>query len=219
MSQVHDRSFRKDAQHDSSANTATFDQQTAHAASHTVEAQQAAGAAAVKRMAGDPVPPGTEVWVHRSLGYHHAGVYVGNGEVVQVHAEPVHAAEQVALHGHCNALVDKVSLSAFAKGGTVIQGPTHPTFSHDQIIQRALSHVGQTWKYNLLNHNCQHFASEVVSGHADSAEKDRFFAILQQVENRAGGLAGGAKELAGEAGQVAQNAGKAVGGFLHHLHL
>ena len=214
MSHGHDRSHRKDGQHDN-AGSAVFDQQSAHA----MEAQRAAGAAAVRRMANDPVPPGTEVWVHRALGYHHSGVYVGNGEVVQCHEEPIHGAEQILLHGHAVAHIDKVSLSTFAKGGAVVQGPTHATFSHEEIIQRALSRVGEKWNYDVVNHNCQHFSSEVVSGHADSLERDKFMALLKRVEKPGQGIAGGVKDAAGEVGEVAQNAGKSVGGLLHHLHL
>lgn len=214
MSYAHERSFRKDGQHDNSS-TGAFDQTSAHAA----DAQRAAGAAAVKRMAGDPVPPGTEIWVHRSLGYHHSGIYVGNGEVVQVHEEPLKAAEQILLHGHCTAHIDKVSLHSFSKGNAVTQGPAHPAFSPDVVIQRALSHLGQSWNYNLINHNCQHFSSEVVSGHADSPEEDKFLALMNRVEKPAQGVAGGVDQVADKAGQVAQNAGHAIGGLLHHLHL
>src|SRR5947207_13268459 len=102
MSQSHERLQRGDH---SRATEDLVSQAAPSSAHETSEATADAGDAAVRRMAqsaNDPVPPGTEVYTSRPIGpvtYHHAGVYVGNGEVVHVHAT-VSQAWKNLLHHH-----------------------------------------------------------------------------------------------------------------------
>jgi Domain of unknown function (DUF4157)/Lecithin retinol acyltransferase len=124
--------------------------------------------------ANDPFPVGSEVWVKRSLGYHHAGVYVGNNEMVHVFAEPMGAAKAL-LQGKPIVNVVRTPIDTFLGGEAVSKaevGPSKDAFAPGETVQRATEHVGQAWDYNPLTHNCQHFSSKTVSGVADSPEAD-----------------------------------------------
>jgi hypothetical protein len=174
------------------------------------EGQGAEGKAAA---GNDPVPPGTEVWVHRSLGYHHAGVYIGNGEVVQVAGEPLDVARGLAEGGEVTVSIQRAPLSAFLKGGSVQPGPNAPAFPGSTVIERALSQVGQAWRYNPLTHNCQHFSSWAVSGASVSAEAEEFQGIVRNLARRAGNaVEGAAHEAEGAVEGAAHRAEDAVGG-------
>jgi hypothetical protein len=93
----------------------------------------------------DPVPPGSEIWASRRFGYHHAGVYIGHGEVVHVYMEPLSYLKQVAAGGGSSIPVVRTSLETFAEGFPVRAGPTGACFSPDQVIDRALAQVGHTF--------------------------------------------------------------------------
>ena len=160
----------------------------------------------------DPFPPGTEVWVHRSLGYHHAGVYVGNGEVVQVHGEPLTVLKGLKhATGTFPVQIDRVPLADFAKGGHVTVGPAGTAHDPQISMERALSKVGSTWDYNVLNHNCQHFASWCITGKEVSPEAQAFeracHAIAHAPADAANGVVHGV-----------QHAIHGIGNTLHHLH-
>jgi Domain of unknown function (DUF4157) len=77
----------------------------------------------------EPFPVGSEVWVKRSLGYHHAGVYIGNNEMVHVFAEPMGAAKAL-LEGKPIVNVVRTPMDTFSRrrvglggGGRPIAGP------------------------------------------------------------------------------------------------
>ncbi len=175
--------------------------------------------AAIRRMAAEgqqsenePFPPGTEVWVHRSLGYHHAGVYVGNGEVVQVHGEPMDAMKGLK-HASVSVPVsiDRVPLAQFAKGGHVQIGPAGTAHDPRVAVERALSKVGSTWEYNVLTHNCQHFASWCITGKEVSPEAQAFERACARVLDAPG-------EAAREVLHGAENVVHGIGSALHRLH-
>ncbi len=183
---------------ETAASHASSTHETSTDASHDHHAANGAAAdAAVKRMAtssdGSPVAPGNEIWVHRNLGYHHAGVYLGNNEVVMVNASPVSYAEGL-LHGSNKVHIVKTTVSGFAKGDTMSAGPDKPAFSTEQVIARANARVGQSWAYDPVNHNCQTFASEVVTGHGYSPEGEIFSNAAKSVEK---GIEGGASKIGG----------------------
>src|SRR6185295_7609698 len=103
------------------------------------EAQTNAGQAIVRQMAAahspiapvapiDPVPPGTEVAISRAkfgLAYHHTGVYVGGGQVVQV---PAHPWDNVTAltRGPSRVTIVRSTLSDFVKSDTLQVGPSRP---------------------------------------------------------------------------------------------
>lgn len=123
--------------------------------------------------AAEPFPAGTELWSKRKLGYHHSGVYIGDGKVVHFKQELVGYVTSLGK-GVTDAPVECTSLAAFAKGNPIARGPTESRYPRETIIQRALSYVGQRMAYSPTSHNCQHFSSLVVSGQAHSPEAELF---------------------------------------------
>jgi hypothetical protein len=163
----------------------------------------------------EPFPVGSEVWVKRGAGYHHAGVYIGNNEMVHVFAEPMGAARAL-LHGQPIVNVVRTPIETFLDGASLSAteiGPSKSTFAPHEIVQRATEHVGQAWDYHPLSHNCQHFSSKTVSGVADSPEADAieraFHELPEEAEHEA-------SKLGHEAGHAvegaAKNAAHAIGG-------
>lgn len=202
-------------QHTSTENTFHHGASAAHADVHGNAAD-----AAIRRMSAEgaqaghePFPVGTELWVHRPLGYHHAGIYVGNGEVVQVHAEPVDVVRAGLRHPGASfpVHIDRVPMADFAKGAEVKLGPDGTAHNPQLAVERALSKVGSTWQYNVLTHNCQHFTSWCITGHAVSQEAQAFENALHKVADlpsQAGhGIVNGVENLA-----------HGVNNALHHLH-
>ena len=192
--------------------TASNDSTTGHSDAHAKS-----GDAAALRMSGgptpgaDPYPVGTELFVHRPLGYSHSGVYVGNGEVVQVAGEPVNLVKAL-LHGHdtFETVINKVPLAVFAKGDAVTIGPSGTAANPGQAVQRALSQVGKPWLYDALKHNCQHFSSWCITGSETSPQANAILAVVQRL----------AKEEQAATNTVkkdVQNAETGVKNFLHHL--
>ena len=117
---------------------------------------------------------GDELWVERHLGpfkYHHAGIYVGNDEVVHVFETPLSAISNL-IHDHEIVKIHKTSLEDFTKGDVFHKGPTVPLRSSGTIKEFTMSTVGQDFKYHPINSNCQHFTCYMVSGRWFSMEAD-----------------------------------------------
>src|SRR5487761_16966 len=96
-------------------------------------------------------------------GYHHDGIYLGNGQVIHLTSSPG--------EGKVGARVRIVPLEAFASGGPVTIRPYAGGHDPDAIIARALSQVGEG-SYHLLFNNCQHFARLCAPGDHDSEQVD-----------------------------------------------
>jgi hypothetical protein len=172
-------------------------------AAATSRANGEAADAAARRMAkngtssdGSPVAPGNEIWVHRKEGFHHAGVYVGNDSVIQVSGDPITFAEGL-LHGTRNTKIISTTVAQFADGDPMSAGPDRPAFSADQVIERAKARIGETWAYDPVDHNCQTFASDVVTGHGYSPEGIAFQNLVPNLASSAAHKAEGALSSAG----------------------
>jgi len=169
-----------------------------------------------KKKAGDPVAPGTELYVARSLGpftYHHAGVYVGDGRVVHVFAEPKQAVKSL-LKGEPIVTVQDTHVDKFAEGDTVEAGPTKTAYQNEIAMANAEHQTGQGWDYDPLNNNCQHFSSESVSGSRRSPEaeaiKDAFKWALSLPGRGIKAVGRGVKAV----GTGIAKASRSVGGWL-----
>lgn len=100
---------------------------------------------------------GDVIYVDRLL-YKHYGVYIGNGKVVHFAAKEGHETNAD------NAVVHQTTLANFLKDGELLIDTSIPhKYTRDEIVQRALSCIGNK-DYNLVFHNCEHFASWCVSG-------------------------------------------------------
>jgi hypothetical protein len=152
------------------------------------------------RKGEEPYPVGTELWVKRSLmgmPYHHAGVYAGKGQVVHVSPsgkgmwEDTKQATHNLLHGKELASVLQTTVGEFAEGGPVTQGPSEHRFTPKERAKRAISHLSEQWHYRPLDHNCQHFSSEMVSGtpHSPEAETLAHKLGMKTAEDKAGAKA------------------------------
>jgi hypothetical protein len=112
------------------------------------------------------------------MEYHHAGVYAGKGQVIHVSPsgkgmwEDTKKAAKNLLHGKELASVLQTTVGEFADGGPVSQGPSEHRFTPKERAKRAISHLNEQWHYRPIAHNCQHFASEMVSGAPHSPEAE-----------------------------------------------
>jgi hypothetical protein len=114
-----------------------------------------------------------------TVTYMHHGIDVGDGTVV--HARPHDFARP--LEG---GSVVRTSLAEFAGGGEVLV--THEpaaSFSADEIVARALSHVGREGYCPVVD-NCEHFATWCATGERSS----------RQVEIVIGRISAAAKRVA-----------------------
>ena len=84
--------------------------------------------------------PGDHVWCSFGLLFH-AGIYVGNGEVIHNCPE----------HGTTHDTLEK-----FAAGALIRRGVSDRTLSRKQVVARAYSSLGER-NYHLLLNNCLHF--------------------------------------------------------------
>ncbi len=155
----------------------------------------------------EPFLPGTELWVD-SGAYHHAGVYIGGGKVVNVNQ--VKDLVGSLFKGRTLVKVRKQSLRSFKEGRKVKRGPSPHIFPPEKAVARALSKVGQSWKYDPLKNNCQHFSSWVVSNRRTSPEAKQ----IQAVFNKA---VGALEKKAGKAGKAIAQTGKKAGKKLKKL--
>lgn len=106
--------------------------------------------------------PGDLIEFRRTMGlYGHWAVYIGDGEVVN--------------YGRKNprtSLVQKESLRLVAEGGgcrinnltSAARSKNLTSFSQSEIVRRATSHIGEESDYNLIDHNCEVFATKCRYG-------------------------------------------------------
>jgi len=107
----------------------------------------------MKEIARTAVQPGDIIYVQRHGGvYKHYGVYAGDGKVI--HFAALAGAEISAE----NAVVHETNLENFLKGGVLrLDRKSRAQFSRPEIVERARSQIGSK-EYNLVFHNCEHFA-------------------------------------------------------------
>ncbi len=204
------RSTANGAQH-------THDDQHDHHPADGRAADAAARRMATKQDDGSPVAPGNEIWVHRSLGFHHAGVYLGDDEVIQVSGDPVTFAEGL-LRGTTDTKIIKTTVAEFASGDPLSAGPDKPAFPVDQVIERAKAQLGATWHYDPVNHNCQTFASQIVTGHGYSPEGQAFKNAVPNLAAKAGrGISDGAHAAAHGVSEGAHAAAHGISEGAHKL--
>ena len=131
--------------------------------------------------------PGDELWTRRSaagLVYHHSGVYVGNGQVVHANSTPVQAAKRM-VKGRALVRIVKTSMRGFTEGHSVRRGPAKPRFKRSVIVKRALGRVGNSFAWDPVRKNCQHFSTWAVTGNSYSPEASKYKRIFTQLHKKA----------------------------------
>ena len=107
---------------------------------------------------------GDHIAVKRHGGhYRHHGIDLGDGYVIHFSGEPLYSKVPI---------VEKVTMEEFQKGGEleiVRYSKNSEPFSSDETIARAEKKQGEG-KYNLINNNCEHFASWCKNGKARSSQ-------------------------------------------------
>lgn len=106
---------------------------------------------------------GTHLKVTRGLYTHH-GIYVGNGQVVHYSG---------LANGLNKGKVELTSLSEFMGEATELKyvkyDTTIPTYTQDEICERALKRLNENY-YNIILNNCEHFACWCVTGKRESKQ-------------------------------------------------
>lgn len=117
---------------------------------------------------------GDHIRAHR-VGYAHDGIDRGDGTVI--HLTATAGASKAA------AVVQRTSLEEFRRGDAVSVVPYDPAsrFPPEEVVRRAESYLDRTVGpdgYDLLQHNCEHFASWCVTGHYASEQVRRAAHLL-----------------------------------------
>ncbi|XP_051823204.1 uncharacterized protein LOC127541915 isoform X2 [Antechinus flavipes] len=115
--------------------------------------------------------PGDLIEIFRR-GYSHWAVYVGYGCVV--HLAPPLVADIAPLKREL--LYVMVGSNRYQVNNKY--DDSDPPLPPTQIVHRALKLVGKLVPYNLLNNNCEHFATQLRSGVPRSDQHNRFCSSL-----------------------------------------
>ena len=95
--------------------------------------------------------------------YSHHAVDLGDGRVVQFGS---------GIGGRTNPRIEVVGKSVFAQGNRPRLVNTPTIYRSDEIVERALSRLGEQ-EYSLLSNNCEHFVNWCRTGHAESRQVNR----------------------------------------------
>ncbi|XP_076015709.1 phospholipase A and acyltransferase 4-like isoform X2 [Genypterus blacodes] len=117
-----------------------------------------------------PLMPGDLIEIDR-VSYKHWAVCIGNGEVAHLVAligvtNPMTDTEGEVRREHLKDVCGKSFWRVNNDQGLQIKPRTAA-----QIVQDALSWVGETVTYNLATYNCEHFATKMRYGRAVSQQK------------------------------------------------
>lgn len=97
--------------------------------------------------------------------YAHHGIYVGNGLVVHYGG---------LVRGLRAGPIEVVSIEQFTQGRPLhVILASSPYFSGAEVVQRALSRVGED-RYHVLTNNCEHFCAWCVRAEQRSYQVDRW---------------------------------------------
>lgn len=127
------------------------------------------------------LPIGAHIVTPRAAYAHH-GIYVGSGRVVHYGG---------LARGLRAGPIEVVSLEEFTQGRPLKVLFESLRFSSAEIVERALSRVGEN-NYRVLTNNCEHFCEWCVRGEHRSYQVERWLSLpLRAIA----GLAGNAASL------------------------
>lgn len=106
-----------------------------------------------------PIPiPGDIIFTERIL-YKHYGVYIGQGQVIHYTGPAGHETDPT------QADIIQTSIEKFLRGDELYIERSPEDFKYKpleptKVVERAISKLGKgKGKYNLVDHNCEHFAN------------------------------------------------------------
>ncbi len=112
--------------------------------------------------------PGAHVVTPRSAYVHH-GIYIGDGLVV--HYRGFERGLRVGP-------IETVPIEQFTRGRPLrVVREAAPLFSSSEIVQRAVSRIGED-RYDVLTNNCEHFCEWCVRAEQRSHQVDRLLRSL-----------------------------------------
>lgn len=109
------------------------------------------------------LPLGAHLATPRGAYVHH-GIYVGEGRVVHYGG---------LAHGLRAGPIEAVSMEQFTQGRPLRMLFENSRFSSAEVVQRALSRIGED-RYRILTNNCEHFCEWCVQGEPRSYQVDRW---------------------------------------------
>jgi len=113
-------------------------------------------------------PPLASHLVSSRAFYTHHGIYVGKGRVIHYSG---------LAFGLSSGRVEEVSLVRFANGGNVRVWNDTPSFDRREVMERALSRLGER-RYSLLTNNCEHFCTWAMHGESRSLQVEKVLAAI-----------------------------------------
>ncbi|MGY2258527.1 lecithin retinol acyltransferase family protein [Pseudomonas sp. SDO55104_S430] len=131
-------------------------------AAHSITIQSSS--AAIQVMTSEDLVAGSHLVSPRKFYVHH-GIYLGDGKVAH------YSGLSSSLQAGPIVVTD---LEHFASGNSVLVHPEHCGFPSDEIIDRALSRVGES-QYKILSNNCEHFCNWCIYGHSYSSQVSKYF--------------------------------------------
>jgi hypothetical protein len=94
------------------------------------------------------------VWFQSPVPFRHHGIDCGDGTVIHYFAESWRKQE---------AAIQRTPMSDFSRGAAVHVIRFAVAHAPDEVVRRAESRLGER-RYNLLFHNCEHFARWCKTG-------------------------------------------------------
>uniref|UniRef100_A0A3B3DK13 LRAT domain-containing protein n=1 Tax=Oryzias melastigma TaxID=30732 RepID=A0A3B3DK13_ORYME len=133
------------------------------------------------------VKPGDLIEICRGL-YNHWAVYIGNGDVVHFEKSSGGGSGSGSSNMTGDGIVMKEKLQDVVgkdrwRVNNILDKKCKP-ISPDEIVKKACSRVGASLKYNLKEYKCEHFATEMRYGKAESRQ-------VQTVQNLGAAAVGG----------------------------
>ena len=117
---------------------------------------------------------GDVVYVHRTLGYDHYGVYVGRGKVIHYGV----GEGGTSAGGGSNGVVTQTTLRKFLESDAPddLEVSSYPKLdgraARQRCVDRARSSLGAK-DYNLVFNNCEHFARWCRTGESLSTQVEK----------------------------------------------
>ena len=115
---------------------------------------------------------GDHIKVRRALGiYSHHGVYIGNNNVLHLTGDPKRGLP-VLSWGEGMANVKIQSIQEFENGteSLIVKKAMESQFDKSLFLQMVQNIIDKDEEYNLVTHNCEHFANEITEDQTKSGQ-------------------------------------------------